>query len=134
MNSKQRSAIVGLIIIGLLIVGFFGLRTARAFRQFREHRLPPPDGEHMETDVTLIRDWMTVPFISRTYRVPPRILFEAINIPEKGNKEKSLKQLNDEFYPQADGLVLDKIKAVVLANLPPPTPIKTADPTLPGIP
>ena len=65
-NPRQRNFFVGLIIIGLIIIGFFGLRTARAFRQFHGHRPPPPfKGEHIETDVSLIRDWMTIPFIAR---------------------------------------------------------------------
>jgi len=111
LNPKQRNFVIGLIIIGLMIVGFFGLRTARAFRQFHGHRPPPPFAtEHIETDVSLIRDWMTVPFISRMYHVPPPVLFDALEIPEHGNKEKSLKQLNEEYYPQANGIVLEKIK------------------------
>src|SRR6266498_3741207 len=75
LNPRQRNFVVGLIIIGLMIIGFFGLRTARAFRQFHGHRPPPPfSTESIETDVSLIRDWMTVPFISRMYHVPPPVL------------------------------------------------------------
>ena len=119
VNPRQRNFVVGLIIIGLMIVGFFGLRTVRAFRQFHGHRPPPPFAtEHVETDVSLIRDWMTIPFISRLYHVPPSVLFEALKIPEQKNKEKSLKQLNEEYFPQEEGTVLEKIKATVLANEP----------------
>ena len=137
-NLRQRNFVVGLIIIGLMIIGFFGLRTARAFRQFHGHRPPPPfEGEHIETDVDLIRDWMTVPFISRLYHVPESLLFDALQISEHGNKEKSLKQLNEEYFPQEAGTVLEKIKAAVLANEPqqiqasPDTPIVPTAPTLP---
>ena len=137
-NLRQRNFVVGLIIIGLMIIGFFGLRTARAFRQFHGHRPPPPfEGEHIETDVDLIRDWMTVPFISRLYHVPESLLFDALQISEHGNKEKSLKQLNEEYFPQEAGTVLEKIKAAVLANAPqqiqasPDTPIVPTAPTLP---
>jgi hypothetical protein len=140
LNPKQRNFVIGLIIIGLMIVGFFGLRTARAFRQFHGHRPPPFDGEHVETDASLIRDWMTVPFISRMYRVPPPILFESLKIPEQGNKEKSLKQLNEEYYPQDEGIILEKIKATISANQPqqiqgnPDTPVVSSTPTLTGSP
>ena len=137
-NPRQRNFVVGLIIIGLMIIGFFGLRTARAFRQFHGHRPPPPfEGEHIETDVDLIRDWMTVPFISRMYHVPERQLFDVLEISEHGNKEKSLKQLNEEYFPQEEGTVLEKIKATVLANEPqqiqssPGTPIAPTAPTPP---
>ena len=117
-NPKQRNFVNGLIILGLMFVIFFGLRTARAFRQFREHRPPPPFAtEHIETDVSLIRDWMTIPFISKMYHVKPHILFEALEIPEQTNREKSLKQLNEEYYPQAAGLVMEKVKVAVLAAI-----------------
>ncbi len=133
-NSKQRALIIGLILLGLITAGFFGLRTVRAIRQFHGHRPPPPPPfatQRVETDVNLIRDWMTISFISRMYRVPPRVLFEALGIPEHKNKEKSLKQLNDEYYPQTEGIVLEKVKAAVLASLPPATPIVTDTPIAP---
>lgn len=129
-NPRQRNFVTGLIILGLLFVIFFGLRTARAFRQFRYHSPPPPFAtEQAETDINLIRDWMTIPFISKMYRVKPHILFEALEIPEQGNREKSLNQLNEQYYPQADGIVIEKIKAAVQAEIAkrPPLP-----PTAPG--
>ena len=118
INPKQRNLVTGLIIIGLIIIVFFGLRTARAFRQFHGHPPPPPFATRpAETDVNLIRDWMTIPFIGKMYQVPPPLLFEALDLPEKGNHEKSLRQLNEKYYPEADGLVLEKVKAAVLAAL-----------------
>jgi hypothetical protein len=129
-NLRQRNFVVGLVIIGLMIIIFFGLRTVRAFRQFHGHRPPPPFATRpVETDVNLIRDWMTIPFIANMYGVNPHILFEALDLPEQGNREKSLKQLSDEYFPEAEGIVLEKIKAAVLAALadlpplPPDTPV-----------
>src|SRR5574341_1204576 len=116
--AKQRALVISLIAIGVLIVGFFGLRTFHAVRKFYGHRPPPPFGEHIETDVELIRDWLTIPFISKMFHVRPNILFDALEIPPQGNQEKSLKQLNEEYYPQAEGIVLEKIKATVLSNQP----------------
>lgn len=132
---RQRNFVVGLIVIGLMIVGFFGLRTFRAFRQFHGHRPPPPFAtEHVETDVSLIRDWMTVPFISRMYHVPPPVLFKALGIPEQGNLEKSLKQLNERYYPRETGIVLEKIKATILTNQPQQIQTNPDTPTLPPRP
>lgn len=134
-NPKQRDVVVGLIIIGLLIIIFFGLRTARAFRQFHGHRPPPPFAtESVETDPDLIRDWMTIPFISKMYHVRPDILFKALGIPEQENREKSLKQLNEEYFPEAHGVVLEKIKAAVLAALPPPAPLTAIPPATAVVP
>jgi hypothetical protein len=130
-NPKQRALVLGLILVGLIIVGIFGLRTLRTIREFRGHRPPPllaPEAQEIETDVSLIRDWMTIPFIAKIYHVPPPVLFEALDIPQHRNREKSLEQLNEEYYPEADGIVLEKVKAAILANQPPLTP------TVPGTP
>jgi hypothetical protein len=120
-SSRLRPLIFVLILMGALIVGFFGLRTLHAFREFRGHRPPPPpsaaDAESVETDAELIREWMTIPFISKMYHVPPNVLFEALGIPANRNREKSLKQLNKEYFPGAEGMVLEKIKATVLTAL-----------------
>jgi len=133
--SRVRTLIFVLIFIGGLIVGFFGLRTLHAFREFGGHRPPPPpsvaEAEEIETDVELIREWMTVPFISKMYHVPPNVLFDALKIPANKNREKSLKQLNREYFPQADGIVLEKIKAAVLANQLQQTQENPEIPTLP---
>ena len=81
--------------------------------------------------MSLIRDWMTIPFIAKMYLVPPRILFKAVDISEHGNKEKSLKQLNEEYYPEEDGVVLEKIKAAILANQPQQLPTLPVTPATP---
>lgn len=121
--ARQRALVTGLIVLGVLIVGFFGLRTLRAFREFRGHRPHPPfapeANQPAQTDVELIRDWMTISFVSHSYRTPPKMLYEALNIPPKGNEEKSLKQLNEEYYPDKPEYVLETIKATILASLPP---------------
>ena len=125
---KQRSLIISLIVLGVLVTGFFGLRAFHAFREFRRHAPPPPLAEAfdeetpIETDVELIRDWMTVPYIAMTYRVHPKILFDALGINPRDNDEKSLVQLNEEFFPNQPGIVIELIKAAVQANQPPPTP------------
>jgi len=122
--TKQRALMTILIGLGIIFVGIFGLRTAHAFRKFREHRPPaaPFEMGQSATDVELIRDWMTVPFIGRMYHIPPPILFEALGITRnKANEEKSLKQLNEEYFPNQPGVVLDLVKATVQANLLPST-------------
>jgi hypothetical protein len=136
--SRQRAVVIGLIFVGVLIAGFFGLRAIFAFREFRRHE-PPPLAEALneqvfETDVELIRDWMTVPYISRTYQVNPRTLFEALGLSRRGNEEKSLLQLNDEFFPDQPGIVNELVKAVVKANQPVPTGVIPNEPVTPASP
>lgn len=136
--SRQRALITGLILIGIVIVGFFGLRTVHAFRKFRGHHppLPPAESQQIETDVNLIRDWMTIPYISRTYHVPRKLLFDALGIPPRGNEEKSLAQLNEEYSPQEPGIVMEVVKAAIRANQPslPSESIKTPIPSTTPIP
>jgi hypothetical protein len=125
---RLRILVLGLIAIGLIIVGLFGLRTLHAFREIRGSR-PAPDifmeSVPEETKVELIRDWMTIPFIARMHGIQPSVLYKALDISPRGNEGKSLTQLNSEYYPEAPGLVVTRIKAVVLENLssenPPPT-------------
>jgi hypothetical protein len=131
-SNKLRTLILGLVAAGLIIAGLFGLRTLRALREFQEHGPPSvfsADAKPAETDVELIRDWMTIPFIGRMYHVPPALLYEALDISAPGNQDKSLRQLNEEFFPEAQGFVETKIKAVVLENIPPPMP---TDPAVPA--
>ena len=139
--SRVRTLIFVLIFIGGLIVGFFGLRTLHAIRELGGHRPPPPpsaaETEGIETDVELIREWMTIPFISKMYHVPPNVLFDALGIPASKNREKSLKRLNREYFPQAEGFVLEKIKAAVLAalaNQPQQMQENPQSPVVPGTP
>ena len=119
-NPKQKALVIALIIFGVLFTVFFGMRAARAFRKFDGHR-PPPRGE-VETDVELIREWMTISFISRTYQVPEKVIFEALDISPVANHEKSLEDINKDYFPDQDGYVLDLVKATVLAHQPPPQP------------
>jgi hypothetical protein len=73
-------------------------------REFSSYSPPPipslvevSDEQSIEVNVDLIRDWMTIPYISKTYRVHPRILFDALGLSPRGNEEKSLAQLNEEY-------------------------------------
>lgn len=126
-TSKQRLLFIALSILGVMLILFFGLRVLHAFKKFDGHR-PPPLAKELETDVEDIEDWMTIPFISHNYGVPPEILFDALNIDPKETRKKSLKQINDEFYPNEDGYVLTTVKAVILSNQPPSPPTAPSAP------
>jgi len=122
--TKQRLVIAGLIVLGVLFAGFFGMRAIRAIRYIHDGGFDPgkPPPLPSETDVELIRDWMTIPYIARTYGVPDRMLFKELNIPDKNNRGKSLKELNDKYYPDQDGYVLDEIKKAIIKHRPPIAP------------
>ena len=132
-NFKQRILFIALSILGVMLILFFGMRALRAFKKFDGHR-PPPMAEELQTDVNDIEDWMTIPFISHNYGVPPDILFNALSIDGKENHKKSLKQLNDEYYSDRDGYVIEMVRATILAHQPPPTPLPPLTPILPDTP
>ena len=133
MTFLQRVLVIALIFFGLLIAAFFGLRTFQAYREVREHRPPPPPfkTEESETNVDLIEDWMTIPFIEKMYHIHHGILFQALNIPVEGNRERSLKQINEKYFPGQPGFVLDLVKKTVRANLPASPAVPPAS-ALPG--
>lgn len=120
-KTKQRILFIALSILGVMLILFFGMRAFRAFKKFDSHR-PPPFAEELQTDVEDIEEWMTIPFISHSYGVPPDTLFDALDIEPRDNFRKNLKQLNEEFYPELNGYVLTTVKAVILAHQPPPMP------------
>lgn len=128
MTRKQKILTYILIAAGTLAMIFFGMRAMRSFMRMRGEGpfgKPPPASQ---TDVSLIRDWMTVPYVARTYNVPPDVLFKTLEIPDSGkeNHKKSLQELNDEFYPGQSGAVLAHIQAAIQAfqkqESPPPFP------------
>jgi hypothetical protein len=64
--TKQRILTAGLIVLGFFIIVFFGMNTIRAFKHMRGRG--PFDGKPPtanQTDVELIRDWMTIPYIGK---------------------------------------------------------------------
>lgn len=131
-NSKSRNLFIAVSVLGVMLILFFGLRAFHAFKKFENHR-PPPIAEELRTDAEDIEDWMTVPFVSYNYGVSPDILFDALDIDPKKNFKKSLKQLNDEFYPDEDGYVLATVKATILTHQPqtPPVPPDAPMPAMP---
>jgi hypothetical protein len=136
--TKQRILTIGMIVLGVLVVVFFGIRTMRSFKHM--HGRDPFDGELFDgkppaakqIDTTLIRDWMTVPYIAKTYGVSPDAIFKSLEIPaEKKNGKKSLKELNDEFYPDEPGVVLLQVQTAIQAfqKQDPPPPMPPTAPT-----
>ena len=121
----QKALIVLLIVIGLLITVAFGMRAVRSFGVLRHHRpFRPPQ----ETDVELIRGWMTIPSIAQVYSVPDEILWRSLGIPPMEPKEArrvSLMQLNQRLFPGQPQEALRRVKQAILdfqSHLPPPPP------------
>jgi hypothetical protein len=107
-QSTHRLAVtIVLVIAGLGMVGFFGLRAYRAYDRFQHDA---PAGNNM-TDVEAIRGWMTLSYIARAYSVPEDALFEALTIPKAGNERLSVKQLVVKYDrdPQATRQAIQQV-------------------------
>lgn len=120
----QTVLIILLIVIGLLITLRFGMRAVRSFGVLRHRPFPPP----METDVELIRGWMTIPYIAHVYSVPDNILWDSLDIPPLDFNEArrtSLSRLNQQLFPGQQMEALRRVKQAILdfqAHQPPPPP------------
>jgi heme/copper-type cytochrome/quinol oxidase subunit 2 len=122
----QKILIIILIVIGLLITVHFGMRAMRAFGVLRHRPFPPP----METDVELIRGWMTIPYIAHVYSVPDVILWESLGIPPMKPAEArrtDLTRLNQQLFPGQQMEVLRRVKQAILD-------FQAHQPPLPGTP
>jgi hypothetical protein len=109
---------VGLIILGLVLIGFFGFRAMRSFLRLQLTGLEPG-----VTDVELIRGWMTVPYIATAYGAPEAYIFEQIGVPPQGNQTKSLRHLNTDYFNGEPEAILTAVKAAIRqyqAEQPPP--------------
>lgn len=97
-----------LIISGIVLTAFFGFRTVRAFAQVQLTGLKPGT-----TDVGAIRGWMNIPYIAKVYGVPQDYLYQQLNLPTSGNNEKSLAELNQEYFSGKSGVVLQKVQNAI---------------------
>jgi hypothetical protein len=111
MNRKFWAGL--LIGLGLVLVLLFGFRLAHAIGRWGAP--PPPQALEAATDTSLIREWMTIPYVARTFGVPEGALFEALGIPERQNRWKNLVEINKEYFPEQAGLVVARVQEVVLA-------------------
>ena len=84
-----------LVIFALVVTvtGLFAVRTVRRAIYWRQHRDEP------------IRPWMTVPYVAHSYRVPPRVLYEALGVPHPPRDRRPLKQIAREQNVSVERLI-----------------------------
>jgi len=89
MNRSHRRALAWLaIVVGLLLVGAFSVRTWMQY-EFTQRVA------RGEIQVETLRGWMTLPYIAQVYRVPEPELRAALGLPASGHDERSLRQWLD---------------------------------------
>ena len=91
--SKTQILAMGLVVLGLGLVIFFGLRSFRSFRQ-----LQYIEDQKLFTATSspeAVQPWMTIRFVATAYAVPEEYLFAALDVPLKErNDAMGLRDLN----------------------------------------
>jgi len=70
LSRKEKIFITLLIVAGIALIGFFGMRAMRTYMRIHQSGL-----SHNATNVEDIRGWMTLPYIAHAYNVPEDALF-----------------------------------------------------------
>ncbi len=91
-----------LIVLGFLlsivIAGVFLVRSLRVAARF--HQDEP------------IRPWMTIPYIARSYRVPPAILFEALGLAASPRDRRPLTTIARQQHRPVQEVIDDLQQAI----------------------
>ena len=98
----RRPWLIAAVSLGLILAVLLGGRAA--WRLGRRLAGPPPPPPR-QTDVTQIADWMSVPYVSRAYRVPEPELFRALGTEPEGRRMRPLKEIATETGRSADEVV-----------------------------
>jgi hypothetical protein len=129
---RRRPFLIAGVVVALLVVLVFGGQAA--WRLGRRLMGPPPPPR--QTDVALIADWMSVPYVSRAYRVPEPELYRALGVePEEGRRRSPLREIARETGRGSDEVlttVRETVSAWQEAHPGPPTPIGATPPPLPA--
>lgn len=97
-------------VVALVVTGFFAVKTVRRAIYWRNHR-----------DET-IRPWMSVRYVSRSYRVPPHVLYQAIGLPPMAHDRRPLREIAREQNRSVEALINELQNAIVHSRPPYPPP------------
>ena len=130
---KRRPYLIAGVVIALVVVLLLGGRAAWRLG----HRLLGPPPPPRQTDVELIADWMSVPYVSRAYRVPEPELYRALGIEPQGRRARPLREIARDTGRGSDAVVTvvrETVSAWQESHPGPPTPIGATPPPLPPTP
>lgn len=106
--ARRRPYLLAIVAVALVVVLVVGGRAAWRLG----HRLAGPPPPPRQTDVTQIADWMSVPYVSRAYRVPDPELYKALGVEPQGQRMKSIRDIADEQgLPSAQAV--EQVRAAV---------------------
>ncbi len=117
-SRREKILTIGLIVLGLILTLFFGMRAIRSFMRI--------ELEPGVTDVEAIRGWMTIPYIATAYDVPEEYIFAQIGVSQDDNQDKSLYRLNRNYFggePEAILKVVQEAIKQYQSEHPPPSEV-----------
>ena len=116
----RRRYLVAFVAVAFVVTLACGGRAA--WRLY--HRLTGPPPPPRQTDVSMIAGWMSVPYVGRTYRVPPPELYRALGVSPEGHRTSTLDDIASETG-RSSAEMLETVRATVRAwqeAHPPPKP------------
>ena len=114
----RRRYLVAFVAVAFVVTLACGGRAA--WRLY--HRLTGPPPPPRQTDVSMIAGWMSVPYVGRTYRVPPPELYRALGVSPEGHRATTLDAIALETgrsSAEVLGIVRTTVESWQEANPPP---------------
>ena len=87
----RKTLAVGLLSVGVILTGYYGGRAVQTYIMMQKVE------SSVENPVALKR-WMTIPYLSKTHRVPKEYLYKAIEVSPQGNDGRSLRYIKKNYY------------------------------------
>ncbi|MEI8131385.1 MAG: hypothetical protein WCG34_03055 [Leptolinea sp.] len=97
-----------LFFIGIGLAIFFGIKAFRNIQRIQSMKFGGG-----ETNVELIRGWMTVDYITKMYHVPPDVVLKPLNLPVKSNMKISIGSLIKAAGTSNPEVLMNQVKASI---------------------
>lgn len=99
-----------MFLLAVVATGLFGVRAVRRAIYWRNHRDEP------------LRPWMSVRYVSRSYRVPPHVLYKAIKVAPIPHDRRPLRDIAREQNRPVEDLIAELKEAIIHSRPPYPPP------------
>lgn len=96
----RRWLILVAFLLAASVAGLFAVRTVRRAVYWSRHR------------DEAIRPWMSVPYVAHSYRVPPHVLYRALNLTPAPHDRRPLREVAREQNRSLEELTADLQKAI----------------------
>lgn len=99
-----------MFLVALSVTGFFGVRTINRAVFWHNHR------------DEAIRPWMNVRYVSRSYSVPPHVLYKAIKLTPVPHDRRPLSEIARQQNRPVEALISELQDAIIHSRPPYPPP------------